>query len=81
MWRGNNANLYRHFSMIFLRVSIYDRIKQTYMPMDPARYTPGMEYYARIAAQSFVLISLTTAFSYPFDLIHTRMATDMAQRG
>lgn len=51
------------------------------MPMEPSRYSPGLEYYARITGQSAMLIGLTTALTYPLDLIHTRMATDMAPRG
>lgn len=81
LWRGNNANIYRHLTMIFLRVSIYDRVKQVYMPLDPARYQPGFDYYARVMAQSAMLIAVTTAVTYPLDLIHARMATDMTPRG
>ena len=80
LWRGNNVNIYRNLSLIFLRVNLYDRIKQAYMPLDSSRYTPGLEYYARIMAQSVMLISITTAFTYPLDLIHTRMATDMTPK-
>lgn len=32
-------------------------------------------------AQSAMLIGVTTAFTYPMDLIHTRMATDMTPKG
>lgn len=81
LWRGNNSNIYRCLTQIILRVSIYDRIKQQYMPLDPSRYTPGLEYYARVTAQSAMLIGITTAITYPLDLIHTRMVTDMALRG
>lgn len=64
-----------------MRVAIYDRIKQKYMPLDPSRYGPGsLEYYGRLMAQSAMLIGLTTAFVYPLDLIHTRMATDMSKK-
>ena len=81
LWRGNNANIYRNLSLIILRVSVYDRIKQSYMPLDASRYPPGPEYYGRVIAQSAMLISITTTLTYPLDLINTRMATDMTPKG
>ena len=51
------------------------------MPLDASRYTPGLEYYGSVIMQSAMLIGMTTALTYPFDLINTRMATDMTPKG
>ena len=32
LWRGNNASMYRNFILITLNVSIFDKIKHSYMP-------------------------------------------------
>ena len=34
LWRGNNVNMYRHLMLIGLNVTVYDKIKNAYMPLD-----------------------------------------------
>lgn len=80
LWRGNNANIYRNLALITLRVGLYDKIKQGYFPHDPSKYS-GIDYYWRAVAQSAMIIGVTTAFTYPLDLIHTRMVIDMSSKG
>ena len=79
LWRGNNANIYRHLLLISCRVTLYDRIKHAYMPYDKSRYT-GIDYYWRYVASAAMIMS-TAACTYPFDLIHTRLASDMSKKG
>ena len=61
-----------------LRVNLYDRIKHAYMPNDISRYT-GFDYYWRIYASAAMTMGITAAVTYPLDLIHTRLASDMTK--
>ena len=79
LWRGNNANIYRSMVLIGLNVTIYDRIKHAYMPYDSSKYT-GIDYYWRLCASSAMIMGITCAFTYPFDLIHTRLVSDMTKK-
>ena len=80
LWRGNGANIYKNMGLITLRVSVYDRIKNFYMPYDASRYS-GIEYYGRFFGSSLFTIGLTALFTYPLDLIHTRISADITKKG
>ena len=80
LWRGNNANIYKNLGLITLRVSLYDRIKNAYMPYDQSRYS-GLEYYGRFFGSSLMTIGVTALITYPFDLIHTRISSDLTKKG
>lgn len=63
-----------------MRVFLYDKIKNSFMPYDSHKYK-GFDYFWR-AASSFALITgLTTLVVYPFDLVHTRMSADITSKG
>ena len=79
LWRGNNAVVYSMLGQILLRVTIFDRLKNYYMPLDSSRYT-GLSYYGRIYFASGAALSLTAAFTYPYDLLYTRLAGDMTPK-
>jgi len=80
LWRGTNANLYRSLLLIGLNVTVYDRIKHAYMPYDQSRYV-GIDYYWRVFASSCMIMGVTAALTYPLDLIHTRLSSDMTKKG
>lgn len=81
LWRGNMPNVYRSLSLVMLRVTIYDKIKQAYMPLDQSQYVDGtLDYYWRKYFAALSIIGITTALVYPLDLIHTRMSTDMTSK-
>lgn len=80
LWRGNNANIYRNMGLIAVRVTLFDKIKNMYMPNDVSRYS-GLDYYWRYYASAAMCLGVTAALTYPFDLIHTRMASDMSKKG
>ena len=63
-----------------LRVFFYDKIKLSFMPYDTHKYK-GFDYYWRAAGAFSVCTLFTTLIVYPFDLVHTRISTDMTQRG
>ena len=64
--------------LIFFRVNTYDRIKNSFMPNDISRYV-GIDYYWRLAASASITMGITAAFTYPLDLINTRLASDMTK--
>jgi len=80
LWRGNNVDIYRHFAVIGLQVTVYDRIKHAYMPYDSSRYS-GIDYYWRLIASAGMIMGITAGITYPLDLIHTRLASDMSKKG
>jgi len=80
LWRGNAPNIYRHLGLLCLQVTVYDRIKHAYMPYDSSKYS-GIDFYWRVFASSSMILGLTAALTYPFDLIHTRLASDMSKKG
>ena len=67
-------------ALIALQVSVYDKIKHAYMPNDQSKYT-GIDYIWRLYASSAMIMGLTAGLTYPLDLIHTRLATDMTPKG
>ena len=80
LWRGNNALVYGQLTAIIMRVTIFDRMKNYYMPLDSSRYT-GLSYYGRIFMASSATVSITSAMTYPYDLIYSRLGGDMTKKG
>lgn len=80
LWRGNNVNMYRQLMLIGLNVTVYDKIKNAYMPLDQSRYS-GIDYYWRFLGAASMTCSLTAAVAYPLDLIHTRISSDITKKG
>ena len=64
---------------MMIRVLFYDKIKNYMMPFDTHKYS-GLDYFWRVATSAVICGGLTMVFTYPFDLIHTRTATDMARK-
>ena len=46
------------------------------MPYDTHKYK-GIDYFWRSASAFSVLTAITTLVTYPFDLVHTRIAADL----
>ena len=80
LWRGNNVNNYRYLMLLGLNVTVYDKIKNAYMPLEQSRYS-GIDFYWRFFASASMTCSITSAIAYPLDLIHTRIASDMSKKG
>ena len=49
------------------------------MPYDQSRYS-GIEYYGRFFGSSLMTIGVTALFTYPLDLIHTRISSDITKK-
>lgn len=73
-------NIYKTFTIIGFKVCFYDKIKYGFMPYNDNKYK-GLDYYWRVAASSTLCMALGTLFTYPLDLIHTRMSADMTKKG
>jgi len=43
-------------------------------------YSNNLSYYWRMLASCAMTIGVTTALTYPLDLIHTRLCSDMTAR-
>lgn len=80
LWRGNNSYLYMNMALLSLNVTVYDRIKHMYMPLDRSNYS-GINYYWRLFASAAMTCGITALFVYPLDLIHTRISADMTKKG
>ena len=50
------------------------------MPYDSSKYT-GIDYWWRYLASASMIMGVTAAFTYPLDLIHTRLTSDMSKQG
>ena len=50
------------------------------MPYDNRKYK-GFDFYWRSALAFTMSATLTTLIAYPFDLIHTRITSDMTKKG
>ena len=79
-WRGNNANIYKTWSQLVLKIMLYDKIKSSFMPYDAHKYK-GIDYYWRSAVSGMLCMSTATVLTYPLDLIHTRISTDLTKKG
>ena len=51
------------------------------MPLEPNKYQGGFDYWSRVLSQASSIITLSTLITYPLDVIHTRMTTDMTPKG
>ena len=65
---------------MFLRIFMYDKIKNSFMPYEAHKYK-GLDYFWRAAGAYSILTGLTTLFVYPLDLAHARITTDITQKG
>jgi hypothetical protein len=50
------------------------------MPYDAHKYK-GLDYYWRAALAGISCMAVTTYLTYPLDLIHTRITTDLTKKG
>ncbi|CDW80725.1 adp atp translocase 3 [Stylonychia lemnae] len=80
LWRGNMANVYKVFLQMSLKVFFYDKFKNFWMPFSTQKYT-GFDYIWRVALSGSLCTAITTFITYPLDLIHTRLVTDMSKQG
>ena len=79
-WRGNVANLWKGSASVLTRILFFDRVKQFFVPKPRDTYS----YSALLMRQTLsaaVASLLSLLFVYPFDLMHTRMASEMSHRG
>jgi hypothetical protein len=63
-----------------LKIYAYDKIKNAFMPYDTNKYK-GFDFYWRCAFSAAFCMGFTTLFAYPFDTIHTRIASDITKKG
>jgi hypothetical protein len=63
-----------------LKLFIYDKAKQYFMPYASQRYS-GFDFLWRVSASAALCTFATTLLTYPFDLIHTRVTSDMTKKG
>lgn len=63
-----------------LKIFMYDKIKQMFMPFETNKYK-GFDYFWRCAISASMCMGITTLLTYPFDLVHTRMTTDISKKG
>lgn len=50
------------------------------MPLDPSNYENNYKYYLGMYGSCGMSIAITTALTYPLDLIHTRLVSDMTNK-
>lgn len=72
--------VYKYLLGVGLRVSVFDRFKHYYMPLDRSRYSSS-QYYFRVVASAAATSTITCMITYPLDLINTRLSCDMTKRG
>lgn len=76
LFRGNMPNIYKNSAQLFMKISLYDKIKNYWMPYDFRKYS-GVDYFWRAAASAAMCMLFSTALVYPLDTIHTKISTDM----
>jgi len=59
---------------------MYDKIKNYFMPYSPNRYS-GFDYFWRLSFSASMSMGITALLTYPFDLIHTRVTSDLTKKG
>ena len=59
---------------------MYDKVKNRFMPYEQHKYK-GFNFYWRAALSGAICMGFTTFLAYPFDLIHTRISTDLTKKG
>ena len=72
--------VYKVFTQNMIRLALYDKIKNSFMPFEPRKYS-GLDYFTRASCAAIMCLSLTTAITYPLDTIHTRTSVDMTKKG
>lgn len=72
--------VYKNVVSIFLKCTLYDKIKNYFMPYEQRKYT-GFDFFWRAALSSVFCMGFSTALTYPLDLIHTRTCADMTNKG
>lgn len=80
LWRGNSVLLYKQMSAMSVKIIFYDKFKQYFMPYEQNKYN-NLQFAMRSSFSSICCLSMTLFFSYPLDLIHTRMTADMSKVG
>lgn len=59
---------------------MYDKIKNYFMPYDTRKYK-GFDFMWRASMAGSFTTAVTLLLSYPFDLVHTCMTTDLTKKG
>lgn len=75
LWRGTMAHVYKQWLQVIIKVTFYDRFKQFFMPYSPSKYS-GLDFFFRTQIAALCCMSVSTFFTYPMDLVHTRLAAD-----
>ncbi len=64
---------------MLIKVAFYDRIKNALMPYNSSKYS-GLDYFIRAQTAAVLCMSISTIFTYPFDLLHTRITADVTPK-
>lgn len=75
LWRGTMPHIYRQWAQVFIKITFYDRFKQAMMPYSPSKYS-GVDFFIRTQSAAICCMGITTALTYQFDLLHTRLTAD-----
>jgi hypothetical protein len=59
---------------------MYDKVKYRLMPYAEHKYK-GINYVWRVVASGSICMGMTALLTYPFDLIHTRVSSDLTKKG
>ena len=78
--RGVMPHIYKQWVQVIIKVAFYDRIKHTFMPYNPSKYS-GLDYFIRAQTAAALCMGISTIFTYPFDLLHTRLSADATPAG
>ena len=80
LFRGVMPQIYGQWVQVMLKVAFYDKIKNYMMPYHPSKYS-GLDFFIRSQVAAASCMGLSLAFTYPFDLLHTRLAADSTPTG
>ena len=80
LWRGVMPQIYGQWVQVILKVAFYDKFKHYMMPYDRSKYG-GLDYFIRSQVAAASCMGLSLAFTYPFDLLHTRLTADCTPTG
>ena len=69
-------HIYKQWIQVIIKVAFYDRIKHAIMPYSSTKYS-GLDFFIRSQSAAIMCMGLTTALTYPFDTLHTRLASDV----
>jgi hypothetical protein len=73
-------HVYKQWMQVLIKVAFYDRVKNSLMPYSPSKYT-GFDYFIRVQTAAICCMGISTVFTYPFDLLHTRLSADVTPKG